>query len=119
MALAHGHAPGWFVTREGVVVGDCGTHGDPDPSGDVELGFGLAAAYRGRGYGTELVIAVSGWLLDQAGVRRVTARVDPDNTPSRRALERAGFVPAPADRLRPRLMRTYVRAVEQPDHGGG
>jgi ribosomal-protein-alanine N-acetyltransferase len=93
MALEHGHAAGWFVTREGVVIGDCGTHGEPDESGDVELGYGLAAPYRGRGYGTEVVIGLSRWLLGQHGVRRVVARrVAVDNTPSRRALERAGFV---------------------------
>jgi len=119
MALAHGLAPGWLVTLNGIVVGDCGTHGDPDESGDVELGFGLAAPYRGRGYGTELVIALSGWLLDQAGVRRVTARVDHDNTPSQRALERAEFLLAPVDCLRPPAMRTYVRAMEQSHLRGG
>jgi RimJ/RimL family protein N-acetyltransferase len=88
----------WFVTHEGVVIGDCGTHGEPDELGDAELGYGLAAPYRGRGYGTELVIGLSRWLLGQDGVRRVVAsRVAVDNTPSRRALERAGFVLESAD----------------------
>ncbi len=119
MALARGHAPGWFVTLDGVVIGDCGTHGDPDESGGVEVGFGLAAPYRGRDYGTELVMALSAWLLDQAGVKRITARVEHDNTPSQRVLERAGFVLEPADELRPSPVRTYVRAVEQPHHRGG
>jgi RimJ/RimL family protein N-acetyltransferase len=88
----------WFVTHEGVVIGDCGTHDEPDDLGDVELGYGLAARYRGRGFGTELVIGLSRWLLGQDGVRRVVARrVAVDNTPSRRALERAGFVLESAD----------------------
>jgi RimJ/RimL family protein N-acetyltransferase len=88
----------WFVTHEGVVIGDCGAHGEPDELGDVELGYGLAAPYRGRGFGTELVIGLSRWLLAQEGVRRVAARcVAVDNTPSRRALERAGFVLESAD----------------------
>ncbi len=98
MALDHGHAPGWLVTLEGMVIGDCGTHGEPDDNGDVELGYGLAAPYRGRGYGTEVVIGLSSWLLDQGDVRRVVARrVAVANTPSRRALERAGFVLESAD----------------------
>ncbi len=93
-------APGWFVTLGGVVIGDCGTHGEPDESGDVELGYGLAAPYRGRGYGTEVVVGLSRWLLAQDGVRRVVAsRVGADNTPSRRALERAGFVLESADEV--------------------
>lgn len=98
MALGHGHAAAWFVTLGGVVIGDCGTHGERDELGDVELGYGLAAPYRGRGYGTEVVAGLSRWLLGQDGVRRVVARrVAVDNTPSRRALERAGFVLESAD----------------------
>ena len=91
----------WFVTLEGVVIGDCGTHGPPDDRGDVEIGFGLAAPSRGRGYGTEVVAGLSQWLLRQPGVRRVVAREVPaDNLPSRRALERAGFVVELSDERR-------------------
>ena len=85
-------APGWFVSLDGVVIGDCGTHGPADEHGGVEIGYGLAAPYRGRGYGGELVLALSQWVLRQPGVRRVVTRVLVDNAPSRRALERAGFV---------------------------
>jgi RimJ/RimL family protein N-acetyltransferase len=95
---AAGRAAAWLVTLDGVVIGDCGTHGEPDASGDVELGYGLAAPYRGRGYGTELVVGLSQWLLGQEGVSRVVARrVGVGNTPSRRALERAGFALEAAD----------------------
>ena len=92
IALNRGHAPGWLITLDGLVIGDCGTHGDPDQLGDVELGFGLAAPYRGRGYGNEVALGLSRWLLAQPGVRRVLGRAELGNTPSRRALERAGFV---------------------------
>jgi RimJ/RimL family protein N-acetyltransferase len=93
MAVRHGHAAGWFVTLGGEILGDCGTHGPPDEAGDVEIGYGLAAPFRGRGFGSELVVAASRWLLARPGVRRVVARaVLADNVPSRRALERAGFV---------------------------
>jgi RimJ/RimL family protein N-acetyltransferase len=84
--------PVWLVTLDGLVIGDCGTVGPLDRAGDIEIGFGLAAEHRGVGYGTELVEALSQWLLRQPGVRRVVAReVLADNAPSRRALERAGF----------------------------
>lgn len=92
MMVEHGGASDWFVTLDGVVIGDCGTHGGVDEAGDVEIGYGLAAPYRGNGYGTELVAALTGWLLGRPGVRRVVARhVLADNMPSRRALERTGF----------------------------
>jgi RimJ/RimL family protein N-acetyltransferase len=84
--------PAWLVTIDGLVIGDCGTVGPVDEAGDVEIGYGLAAEQRGFGYGTELVDGLSQWLVQQPGVRRVVARgVLADNTPSRRALERAGF----------------------------
>ena len=85
-------APGWFVSLDGVVIGDCGTHGPADEHGDVEIGYGLAEPYRGRGYGGELVLALSQWLLGRPDVRRVVTRVLVGNVPSRRVLERAGFV---------------------------
>jgi RimJ/RimL family protein N-acetyltransferase len=92
MAVRHGFPAGWFVTLGGEIIGDCGTHGPPDEAGDLEIGYGLAAPYRGRGYGNELVIAASCHLLEQPGVARVVAReVLADNIPSRKALERAGF----------------------------
>lgn len=80
-------AQAWLVTLDGVVIGDCGRFGDD------EIGYGLAAPYRGRGYGGELVAALSRHVLAQPGVKRVIAcGVLADNVPSRRALRRAGFV---------------------------
>jgi len=85
---------GWFVTlaEDGRVIGDCGTHGPVDDAGTVEIGYGLAAPFRGRGFGTELVGALSGWLAAQPSVRVVTASVEVGNEPSRRLLDRLGFV---------------------------
>lgn len=91
MALRYGHAPGWFVTLDGVVIGDAGIHGEPDARGEVELGYGLAHPYRGRGYGTEVAIGLSRWLLTQEGVGSVVGRAALDNPRALRTLERADF----------------------------
>jgi len=82
----------WLVTLDGVVIGDCGTVGPLRAGGEIEIGYGLAAEHRGRGYGTEVVGALSRWLSGRPGVSRVVAEVQAGNTPSRRVLERAGFV---------------------------
>jgi RimJ/RimL family protein N-acetyltransferase len=83
----------WLVMLGEVVIGDCGTLGGVDDQGVIEVGYGLAGEHRGRGYGNELVAALSGWLLSQPQVEQVVAReVLADNVPSRRALESAGFV---------------------------
>jgi hypothetical protein len=47
----------WLVTLDGVVIGDCGTVGPLRAGGEIEIGYGLAAEHRGRGYGTEVVAA--------------------------------------------------------------
>lgn len=91
MAIEHGHPPGWMVTLDGKVIGGCGIHGRPDESGVVEIGYGLAAPFRGRGYGTELVAAITGWLLEQPDVGTVLASTLADNLASRRVLEKNGF----------------------------
>lgn len=96
MDLANGRADetGWFISLRdtGEVIGDCGWRGGPDADGSAEIGYGLAAPYRGRGYGTEAVRALVDWAVRQPGVRRLTADVLEHNTPSRRLLERLGFV---------------------------
>jgi RimJ/RimL family protein N-acetyltransferase len=85
------------LVESGQVVGDAGWKGGPDPSGVAEIGYGLAAPFRGRGLGTELVGVLTEWVLAQPGVTAVVAEVLPGNLPSRRALERNGFAADAAD----------------------
>jgi ribosomal-protein-alanine N-acetyltransferase len=83
----------WLVGLDGLVIGDCGTVG-PIEEGTVEIGFGLAEEERGRGYGTELVAALSRWLLAQNDISAVVATTDVGNVASRCVLEKTGFEPA-------------------------
>ncbi len=87
---------GWFVVLAddaagGRVVGDLGTFGPPDEDGAVEIGYGLAAPFRGQGIGTEAVGAFVDWLVTEPGVRGVTASVEVGNEASRRLLAGIGF----------------------------
>lgn len=82
----------WLVVLDGLAIGDCFTHGGADEAGDIEIGYALAEPYRGRGYGTELVAALSSWLFEHDGIERVVARnIAAANVASRRTLERVGF----------------------------
>lgn len=92
LSLKYGLEVNWLVTVDGVVIGDCFTHGGADEAGDIEIGYALAAPYRRQGYGTELVAGLSAWLLEHDEIERVVARnVDAANVGSRRVLERVGF----------------------------
>jgi RimJ/RimL family protein N-acetyltransferase len=84
---------GWFVTlvEDGRVIGDAGTKGGADDEGRIEIGYGLAAPFRGKGYGTEAVRLLVDHLGSQPGVRVVTAEVEVGNVASRKLLERIGF----------------------------
>ena len=88
-----GEAGGWFIVlaETGAAIGDCGTKGRVDGRGRVEIGYGLAGPFHGRGYGGEAVAALVGWLLEDSQVRAVTAEVEVGNVASRRLLERLGF----------------------------
>jgi RimJ/RimL family protein N-acetyltransferase len=81
----------WLITYDGEVIGECGTKHAPDSVGATEIGYGLGAPWRARGYGTEAIRALLSWLEAQPGCRRVLAEVHETNTPSRRLLERLGF----------------------------
>lgn len=59
MAIAGGHPPGWLVLLDGAVIGDGGLHGVVDSGGTVEIGYGVAAPFRGLGYGSEVVKAIA------------------------------------------------------------
>src|SRR2546427_6216230 len=70
-AIRMATAPGdeslvWFVMLGKLVIGECGTVGGLDDAGAIEIGYGLAAEHRRRGYGNELVRALSSLLLAQA-----------------------------------------------------
>lgn len=97
----------WLVVLGEEVIGDCGWLGGPDEAGDAELGYGLAAPYRGRGLGAEAVALLAGWAERRPGVRRLTAEVLPGNEPSQRLLRSLGFA---QDGYSPPYVR-YVRPV--------
>lgn len=86
-----GSAGSWLVVVGDEVVGDCGWHGRPDDDGVVELGYGLATPWRGRGLGTETVAVLAAWTEAQPGVRLVAAQVLVGNEASLRLLSRLGF----------------------------
>jgi ribosomal-protein-alanine N-acetyltransferase len=99
--------PGTFlVVAEDSVIGDCGWFGPPDSRGDVEIGYGLAASARGRGFGRDAVRQLCAWVEEQDGVRRITAEALVGNEPSRRLLLALGFVEEPGVPPYHRYVRT-------------
>ena len=85
------------VDAGGVSIGRIQTFvppGRPLPPGTFEIGIGLRAAARGRGYGTEALTLLTGWLFSDAGAQVVRAETDPANVAMRTVFERCGWQPA-------------------------
>jgi RimJ/RimL family protein N-acetyltransferase len=67
-----------------------------------ELGYWLAPAARGRGVATRAVTMLRDWAHAALGRRRLELLIHPDNAPSRRVAQRAGFVDTGVRRIPPR-----------------
>jgi len=76
---------------DGTLVGDVLLVLRSVPHETLEVGYLFATAQHGRGYATEAVRTVVDLAFTRLGARRVTARVDDRNAPSRALLERLGF----------------------------
>jgi RimJ/RimL family protein N-acetyltransferase len=61
-------------------------------AGEVELGYIVAAAARGRGVAGEIVRLLTAWTFEKLGVQRIVLIVDVDNRASSLVAERAGYV---------------------------
>lgn len=58
---------------------------------DLRLGYLLSEQAWGQGYGTELLAGLVGWAEARGEPASLSGGVSPDNTASRRVLERCGF----------------------------
>lgn len=88
-----GYAPWTIVTKtDARIIGWGGLYEDPfDPGWGIEVGYFFHPIAWGKGYATELVKACTD--VADTGLRlpEVKAFAHPENTGSRRVLERAGF----------------------------
>jgi RimJ/RimL family protein N-acetyltransferase len=57
-----------------------------------ELGYSLMTEWQGRGLAQEAVRLVLGFAFDELQLERIEADIDPRNAPSRKLVERLGFV---------------------------
>jgi len=82
----------YIVERSsGLLVGTCGFKGEPT-NGGVEIGYGVGADYRGRGYATESVRALLAVARALDPAIEVLAQINPDNHASTRVVQKLNFV---------------------------
>lgn len=92
----------------------------------MELGYWIAPSHRGRGHATAALEAARDWALTEFGVDRLTLYIDPENGPSLRTAERAGFQlettydrwERVGDEFRPMTVWGYGPGRPEPTHIG-
>jgi RimJ/RimL family protein N-acetyltransferase len=83
-----------FVVLEkmtGVAVGMAGFKGPPDDQGIVEIAYGIAPAYGGRGYATEAAKGLVEFASRDDRVQRIRAHTIAERNASTSVLTKAGF----------------------------
>jgi len=92
-ARAAGRALGLVIAgaRTGELLGSVGLLGVDWDERRCEIGYWLAPWARGRGAATRAVALLAPWALRELGLARVALHTTPDNEPSQRVAERAGF----------------------------
>jgi RimJ/RimL family protein N-acetyltransferase len=83
----------WMIVKKDnfKVIGDIGFHGKPDEKGEVEIGYGLIADERSKGFGFEALKAIMNWTISQESVKVIKADCLISNKPSARLLEKVGM----------------------------
>lgn len=89
----HPDTPGdWYqyaatLRSTGALIGDVGVGTDAADARLTEIGYTIATAHQGHGYGTEAVRLILRYLFGERGKHRVHARCDPRNVASIKLLE--------------------------------
>jgi len=86
----------WFqfavaLRATGQLIGDCAAKPQADDPRQCEIGFTIAPDHQGRGYATEAVRLLVGYLFTGRGKHRITAYCDARNAASAALLERLGM----------------------------
>jgi RimJ/RimL family protein N-acetyltransferase len=80
------------VDGDGRLLGLALAFGIDRTEGELELGYMVAPAERGRGVGTAILRALTDWAFAEAGAQRIRLIIDTVNEPSLKVAERCGYV---------------------------
>ena len=90
----NGHLPfvlGVELKETGELIGDTGISEVDGKPEETEIGYCIRQQYRGRGYASELLEAISGFAASRFGIRTIWGRVVHGNEASAKVLEKSGY----------------------------
>jgi dihydrofolate reductase len=74
------------------MIGDLCIMGEPNPRGEIEIGYGTYNEFQRKGYMSEIVGGIIEWTKTQTWVKSITASTDKTNLASFKVLQNNGFV---------------------------
>ncbi|RZK20183.1 MAG: N-acetyltransferase [Pedobacter sp.] len=74
------------------MVGDICFVGEPDPEGEIEIGYGTYEEFRGKGFMTEAIGRIIDWAKQQPKVKSIFAATEKENIASYSILEKNHFL---------------------------
>jgi len=77
--------------EENTMVGDLCFMGEPNPDGEIEIGYGTYEQFRKRGFMTEAVGGMINWAKEQPNVKSIIASSLKNNTDSSSILKKNNF----------------------------
>jgi ribosomal-protein-alanine N-acetyltransferase len=83
----------WIIIEKesNLVIGDTGFKGLPDINGAADIGYGIIASARRKGYAAEAVNGLIKWAFLQPELNLITASCETTNTGSAKVLKGLGF----------------------------
>ena len=82
---------GVLHVSQNTIIGFGSFTGAPTAEGMVEIAYGIAPEYQGRGYATEAAQALIDYAFVSGRVRNIKAHTLPDHNASTRVLQKCGF----------------------------
>ena len=76
----------------GELIGDIGVNAVSGKANEVEIGYAICKKYSGKGYATELVMAMTEFIVSTFGINVLYGRVIRGNNASVRVLEKNGYI---------------------------
>lgn len=83
----------WMIIETGtnLIIGDIGFKGLPNDAGEIDLGYGIIADKRNKGFAIEAATGMLKWAFDQKTVKAVTASCLANNLGSQKILSLLNF----------------------------
>jgi len=81
-------------TLDGKHIGNCGCYNVDKPKSEAELGVMIGNRdYWDKGYGTDAVITLVGYIFQQTNLKRIYLQTLDSNTQAQKCFQKCGFTP--------------------------